>query len=96
MSDEILSPIAPQVSEVFADNLKQYMEQNDISTNGVALRKPILSVFPCHTGGECDGELVRLHFHLRPVTPTHHVTGRKRSPRARGGPHLCYVLGLMR
>ena len=41
MSDENLSPIAPQVSEIFADNLKQYMEQNDISTNGVAMRSGI-------------------------------------------------------
>ena len=41
MSDGNLSPTAPQVSEIFADNLKQYMEQNDISTNGVALRSGI-------------------------------------------------------
>ena len=41
MPDENLSPIAPLMSEVFADNLKQYMEQNDISTNGVALRSGI-------------------------------------------------------
>ena len=41
MSDENLSPIAPQVSEIFADNLKQFMEQNDISTNGVAMRSGV-------------------------------------------------------
>jgi transcriptional regulator with XRE-family HTH domain len=41
MSDETLSPIAPRVSEIFADNLKQFMEQNEISTNGVALRSGI-------------------------------------------------------
>lgn len=41
MSDEILSPTAPQVSEIFADNLKQYMKQNDISTNGIAMRSGI-------------------------------------------------------
>jgi transcriptional regulator with XRE-family HTH domain len=41
MSDEILSPIAPRMSEIFADNLKQFMEQNEISTNGVALRSGI-------------------------------------------------------
>ena len=41
MSDENLSPIAPQVSEIFADNLKQFMEQNDISTNGVPMRSGV-------------------------------------------------------
>jgi transcriptional regulator with XRE-family HTH domain len=41
MSDENLSPNAPQVSEIFADNLKQFMEQNDISTNGVAMRSGV-------------------------------------------------------
>jgi transcriptional regulator with XRE-family HTH domain len=41
MSDGDLSPIAPRVSEIFADNLKQFMEQNDISTNGVAMRSGI-------------------------------------------------------
>ena len=41
MSDENLPSIAPQVSEIFADNLKRYMKQNDISTNGVAMRSGI-------------------------------------------------------
>lgn len=41
MSDENLSPFAPLVSEIFADNLKRYMEQNDISTNGVAMKMGI-------------------------------------------------------
>jgi DNA-binding phage protein len=41
MPEEILSPLAPLVSEIFADNLKAYMGQNEISTNGVALRSGI-------------------------------------------------------
>ena len=41
MSDEDLSPIAPLMSQVFAENLKRYMEINDISTNGVAMRSGI-------------------------------------------------------
>ena len=41
MTDENLSPIAPLMSQVFAENLKRYMEINDISTNGVAMRSGI-------------------------------------------------------
>lgn len=41
MSDENLSPIAPLMSQVFAENLKRYMEINNISTNGVAMRSGI-------------------------------------------------------
>jgi transcriptional regulator with XRE-family HTH domain len=38
MTDDNLSPIAPPMSAILADNLKRYMEINDISGNGLAMR----------------------------------------------------------
>lgn len=41
MEDEDLSPIAPLMSKVLAENLKRYMEINDISGNGLAMRSGV-------------------------------------------------------
>jgi len=41
MSGDDLSPIAPLMSAILADNLKRYMEINDISGNGLAMRSGI-------------------------------------------------------
>ena len=41
MQDEGLSPIAPLISKVLAENLKRFMEINDISGNGLAMRSGV-------------------------------------------------------